>query len=481
MNAKELMEICAAELKKHDWHFTTKVESDDLCEIKSSVVSESGYVDSYKVWIGFRKWDLRAIYYFDLRVPKPRRTEVAEYLMRVNWRKLYGKFTLDFRDGEVCLMLMIPAAHIEHCVGSAMDDVFSMMVEMFDEALPGVFAVMTGAKTAEAAFEELVKRQDGAKPEPADSAPATSVPEASVPEASVPESPAPEAFSSEASGLPEPQDLFDFAAENLEGAEVAVPEEKPKKKRGAAKKAVKSSYSLEGLNLQGKIPLRKVVAAVRKFRSMKAEGKETPRLRILLSGMPGTGKTEFTKYLADKVGMPLRSVKVSDVVSSRVGDTEKAIAKMFAEAKKNGEMLFLDECDSFLRSRSDSDWSWEVTQVNELLQQLEEFDGVVVAATNFTDRLDKAVLRRFTYKLKLDYLTDEGKGIMFHKYFNSRLTKAESARLAAIANLTPGDFRTVRDELFYLSDNQTNAARLAALEAESEAKGRERAKIGFAA
>ena len=69
--------------------------------------------------------------------------------------------------------------------------------------------------------------------------------------------------------------------------------------------------------------------------------------------------------------------------------------------------------------------------MNELLQQMEEFEGVMIGATNFAENLDKAVLRRFTYKIKLDYLTDEGKGIFFRRYFKTRLTAAEKIRLQA--------------------------------------------------
>lgn len=155
--------------------------------------------------------------------------------------------------------------------------------------------------------------------------------------------------------------------------------------------------------------------------------------------------------------------------------------RLFASGSRirSSTILFLDEIDSFLQDRSRADKSWEVSQVNELLQQMEEFEGVMVGATNFADNLDRAVLRRFTYKLKLDYLTDEGKGIFFQRYFKTPLTDEERSRLNGIANLTPGDFRTVRESLYYLSDRQTNTARLNALEAESEAKGLQHAKIGF--
>ena len=241
-----------------------------------------------------------------------------------------------------------------------------------------------------------------------------------------------------------------------------------------------STYALDGLNLTTPVPLKDIVAAVKKFRDGSGRPDvDAPRLNILLSGAPGSGKTAFVKYLAKEVGAPLRTLKASDLISRYSGDTEKQIAEAFEAAKTNGEILFLDEIDSFLQDRSRADKSWEVSQVNELLQQMEEFEGVMVGATNFADNLDRAVLRRFTYKLKLDYLTDEGKGIFFQRYFKTPLTDEERSRLNGIANLTPGDFRTVRESLYYLSDRQTNTARLNALEAESEAKGLKRAKIGF--
>ena len=85
----------------------------------------------------------------------------------------------------------------------------------------------------------------------------------------------------------------------------------------------------------------------------------------------------------------------------------------------------------------------------------------------------------FAYKLKLDYLTNEGKAIFFRRYFKAPLTAEERGRLNGIDHLTPGDFRTVRERLYYLSGRQTNAERLNALEAESKAKGLDHAKVGF--
>ena len=122
-----------------------------------------------------------------------------------------------------------------------------------------------------------------------------------------------------------------------------------------------------------------------------------------------------------------------------------------------------------VQSRERAHNSWEVTQVNELLYQMENFNGIMIGATNFIKNLDPAIMRRFTFKLDFNFLDNEGKKIFFERMFKTQLTPEELSRLEAIANLAPGDFRTVRQALYYLEDN-SNPVRLAALEKESAAK-----------
>ena len=229
-------------------------------------------------------------------------------------------------------------------------------------------------------------------------------------------------------------------------------------------------YSLEGLNIIGDIPLENIVECVRNFCSGDYSAPDAPRMNILLSGPAGTGKTEFVKYLASAVKRPLEVVTGSQLLDKWVGGTEKNIAQAFSRAKEHGAVLFLDEIDSFLQDRASSDHSWEVTQVNELLQQMESFGGVMIGATNFADRLDRAVSRRFTFKLKLDYLRPEGRLTFFERFFGMTPTEAAAKRLAAIGNLTPGDYRTARQSLYYLGGKRTEEDYIAALERESEAK-----------
>lgn len=134
-----------------------------------------------------------------------------------------------------------------------------------------------------------------------------------------------------------------------------------------------------------------------------------------------------------------------------------------------------------MQDRSGAQRSWEVTQVNELLHRMENFRGVMVAATNFMANLDAAILRRFTFKLQFDYLDDVGKRLFFERMFRTTLTPEEERRLAAIPRLAPGDFRTVRQSLHYLAGEPTNAMRLGGLENESRLKkdGRGAGSIGF--
>ena len=242
-------------------------------------------------------------------------------------------------------------------------------------------------------------------------------------------------------------------------------------------------YSLEGLNIRGPLPLVRIVEAVRRFREESCGGIDRPRMNLLLSGAPGTGKTEFVKYLGSRLNAKVVVRMGSDLLSMWVGGTEKNIRRAFEEAEAEKAILFLDEIDGLVQSRERSTHSWEVTQVNELLHRMENFKGVMVGATNFSANLDAAILRRFTFKLEFDYLDEAGKKLFFERMFNTRLTEAEAVLLARVRNLAPGDFRTVRQSFFYVGNDVTNTERIEALERESAAKSANRfadkEKVGF--
>lgn len=122
-----------------------------------------------------------------------------------------------------------------------------------------------------------------------------------------------------------------------------------------------------------------------------------PDARLLLHGPSGTGKTAFAQHVAEFLGKELRQCMASDILSAYVGETERNIAAAFRHAR--GNVLFLDEADSYLQDRNGAMHSWEISAVNELLQQMDTFCGILIMATNLRDKLDSAVFRRFDWVL----------------------------------------------------------------------------------
>ena len=242
-------------------------------------------------------------------------------------------------------------------------------------------------------------------------------------------------------------------------------------------------YSLEGLNIKGDVRLEKIVTAVRNNMdaSFAAKGDDRPRMNLLMFGPPGTGKTEFVKYLGKELDRKVLVMKGSDILGMYVGESEQNIARAFRRAEAERAILFFDEIDGLVQSREQASQSWQVSQVNELLQQMENFDGVMIAATNFRKNLDPAIMRRFTFKLEFDYLDDAGKKSFFERMFKTTLTDGEFAELKTIPNLAPGDFRTVRQKSFYLDEAQTTGDLISALRQECQMKldGDKSAEIGF--
>lgn len=169
--------------------------------------------------------------------------------------------------------------------------------------------------------------------------------------------------------------------------------------------------------------------------------------RICLYGPPGTGKSAFGHWLSEIAELPLSIKKVSDLISPYVGESEKNIAACFEEASQDNAILMIDEADSFLRDRRQASQSWEVTLVNEMLTQIEHFDGLLIVSTNLLNGLDQASLRRFDLKVQFDFLDAEKSWELFQHYCShlnlKKVDRSTKARLAPINNLTPGDFASV--------------------------------------
>ena len=175
--------------------------------------------------------------------------------------------------------------------------------------------------------------------------------------------------------------------------------------------------------------------------------KASKNARICLYGVPGTGKSAYAKFIAKSLKKPVIIKKGSDLLSMFVGGTEKNIALAFKEAKDKKAVLVFDEVDSFLQDRGMAARSWEVTQVNEMLVQMESFDGIFIATTNLIDNLDKACLRRFDLKLEFRYLLPEQARNLFKKecaLLKVKFDENASKKVSNLGLLAPGDFASVR-------------------------------------
>lgn len=174
---------------------------------------------------------------------------------------------------------------------------------------------------------------------------------------------------------------------------------------------------------------------------------ENPNARICLYGLSGTGKSAFAQFIAKTLKRPCIIKAVSDLESMWVGETEKNIARAFKEAKDKKAVLIFDEVDSFLRDRRLAVREFEATKVNEMLLQMEKFNGIFVATTNLIDNIDKAALRRFDLKVEFKALNRAQRVNLFKKECALLGLKCESRakeNVERLELLTPGDFAAVK-------------------------------------
>lgn len=216
--------------------------------------------------------------------------------------------------------------------------------------------------------------------------------------------------------------------------------------------------------------------------------RHSPRGNFCFYGAPGTGKTAFANHIADQLGMTLLIKRASDLMDKYVGESEKNIARMFAEAQQQDAILLLDEADSMLSDRRDAHRSWEISQVNEMLTQMERFSGIFICTTNLMEKLDAASLRRFDFKVKFDYLGPEQRWELFvqeAQRMGSDLPSDDEAltklrqKVQRLTQLTPGDFAVANRQATLLGRSLTPDHMFAVLAQECEAKGERFGRIGF--
>ncbi len=129
-------------------------------------------------------------------------------------------------------------------------------------------------------------------------------------------------------------------------------------------------------------------------------------LVALFSGEPGTGKTLCATILSTELDLQLYQISIPRVVSKWIGETEKNIERIFKTARANHGMLLFDEADSLFAKRTKVESSvdrYSNMATNMLLQEIENFEGIVILTTNIEKNMDDAFKRRIGFKIHFPF------------------------------------------------------------------------------
>jgi ATP-dependent 26S proteasome regulatory subunit len=129
-------------------------------------------------------------------------------------------------------------------------------------------------------------------------------------------------------------------------------------------------------------------------------------LLALFTGASGTGKTLSAEILARELGLDLYRVDLSSVVSKYIGETEKNLSRVFDDAQESNAILFFDEADALFGKRSevkDAHDRYANIEISYLLQRVEEYEGAIILASNFSNNIDDAFLRRMHFNVEFPF------------------------------------------------------------------------------
>lgn len=219
--------------------------------------------------------------------------------------------------------------------------------------------------------------------------------------------------------------------------------------------------------------------------SQKNKGSETG-VRMLFYGLSGTGKTEFARHIAETMHKPILLKRASDILSMWVGGSEQNIRDAFEEAERTGAILLFDEADSFFQDRQNAHNSWEITQVNEFLTQMEEFSGILICTTNLRKIMDPAMQRRFHILSEFKALTEDGIRTLCNRYFpDLDFSEEQVQSVAKYRSVTPGDFSAIHGRFRFMNESEQTAEciteELETLQKEKKKNINAEMQIGFTA
>ncbi|BFU95598.1 MAG: ATPase AAA [Nitrospira sp.] len=204
-------------------------------------------------------------------------------------------------------------------------------------------------------------------------------------------------------------------------------------------------------------------------------------LTILFAGPSGTGKTMAADILAHELTLDLYKIDLSMVVSKYIGETEKNLASIFNEAAHSNAILFFDEADALFGKRSevrDAHDRYANIEVGFLLQKMEEYEGVVILATNFRKNMDDAFVRRLQSTVEFPFPSVEDRLRIWQGLWPSETPRSPDLTLAFMASqfeISGGHIRNIALAATFLAAEEQTPVRMKHLLA---ATRREYQKIG---
>ncbi|MDO4539756.1 MAG: ATP-binding protein [Syntrophomonadaceae bacterium] len=159
-------------------------------------------------------------------------------------------------------------------------------------------------------------------------------------------------------------------------------------------------------------------------------------LSMLFAGPPGTGKTMAAQVIARELHLEIYRVDLSGVMSKYIGETEKNLGAVFDEVKKSQSILFFDEADALFAKRSetkDAHDRYANVETSYLLQKMEEYEGIVVLASNFIQNFDEAFKRRIKFIIDFPFPDAEHRLKIWHAVFPPGMPRDDDLDLEFLA------------------------------------------------
>lgn len=177
-------------------------------------------------------------------------------------------------------------------------------------------------------------------------------------------------------------------------------------------------------------------------------------------GPSGTGKTMAVQVMANELGLDLYRVDISQLVSKYIGETEKNITELFQRAQSANALLFFDEADSLFAKRSEVKDSHDRnanTETAHLLQTIEDYEGIVILATNYYHNMDDAFKRRMKFVIKFSNPTKELRYQLWNSILPKKVKQEEELDFAFFAEkfeLTGSGIKEILNNAAYLAAAQ---------------------------